>query len=297
MMKKELVLLFDGIGEVINESILEKEPETSLMYQAKLEEYASFIQKELKPYEDVYGHEETICDWIHKFIYDCCMYLKNEPYMQVKYILPYSMGLITAITCMRGISFEDGIRIIIRAYFYSKELKQDEMRMLMVVGYEREELYTLMRKECEPETLFEAADLGCNYILLSGLKKSMDKLKPLLIEGGALKLNEIATPVAYHTHMAKENIQSFADVVNRVSIHDIEIPVCSLYSNAYIQTAEELRKELIINLYTKMNVTNGIKKIKNDGYTIFYEIGATKSLYKIYRRMDDEIKIIRNLNY
>lgn len=297
MMKEELVLLFDGIGEVINESVLEKEPEISLMYQAKLEEYNSFIKQELKPYEDVYGHEEIVCDWIHKYIYDYCMYLKYEPHMKVKYILPYSMGLITAITCMGGISFEDGIRILIRSYFYSKEIKHEEMMMLMVVGYDKEELYTLIRKECEPETLYEAADIGCNYILLSGLKKSTDKLKPLLIEGGALKLNEIPTPIAYHTHMAKENIASFAEVVNQVRIHDIETPICSLYSNAYIQKAEELRKELIINLYTKMNVTDGIKKIKNDGYTTFYEIGATKSLYKIYRRMDDEIKIIKNLNY
>ena len=295
MENNNIVLLFDGIGEIIDERILGRDFEISQMFQEEFEEYRTFIEKEIFKYNKAERHDGIIWDWIKKYIYDYCIYQKWKPDINVSYVLPYSMGLITALVCLDGISFEAGIKIIIASYYYTLN-KQEDMLMLMVVGYNKEELQNSIHKHCEENTVFEAADIGHNYILLSGLKKSIDILIPLLIEGGAIKVNPIMAPVAYHTKFAQIYIDEFAKVIDSIEVRDITTPICSLYSNQYINKSCDLKHELVINLYSKMNVTACIEKLKRDGNHVFFEIGATKSLYKIYRRMDEEIQILKNLH-
>lgn len=293
---RDVVLLFDGIGEVIDEKILSKEIEISELYFVEKERHREFIAAELMKYGVTYpGGDPLVDEWINKYIYDYCMFLRWRPYMSIDCILPYSMGLITALACIGGISFQDGMRLIICSYFYSMKTEQEEMMMLMVVGYDKDELKEIIRSESAQETVHEAANIGPNYILLSGLKKDIDVIKPILRDGGALRLNEIRTPVAYHTDFARNNIEIFEEMVHSLDVQDLTIPICSLYSNDYVRKAESVKNELIINLYSKMKVTTCMEKIKGDGYSVFFEIGATKSLYKIYRSMDEDITILKNL--
>lgn len=295
MTNDSIVLLFDGIGEVIDEKVLSKDPEISSEYLHKLDEYSQFISNELRSYDAEGIDHEIVYDWIKKFIYDYCMYFKWQHIMHVSAVVPYSMGLITSLACLGGISFEDGIKVIISSYYYSKDTKKDEMMLLMVVGYDKSELRGIINERCEKGSIIEAADIGTNYILLSGLKKSVDVLKPLLINGGALKLTDIYSPMAYHTNFAKENIEVFINQINKITVKDISVPICSLYSNKYIYKGDDLKNELIINIYSKMNVTGCMDTIKKNGNSVFFEIGATKSLYRIYRSIDEEIVILRNL--
>ena len=295
MINGGIVLLFDGIGEIIDENVLSKDLEITSEYLKKLEEYSNFILNEMSIYDAEGIYHKIVYEWIKKYIYDYCMYFKWRHVMNVRAVVPYSMGLITAVACLGGISFEDGIRTIIISFYYVKGKTKEDMRLLMVVGYDKAELYKIIDEKCEKGSVMEAADIGPNYVLLSGLKKSIDLIKPLLIEGGALKLTDIYAPIAYHTDFAKENIEIFIEQISKVKVKDISVPICSMYSNAYIYKENDLRNELIINIFSKMNVTGCINEIKNNGNLVFFEIGANKSLYRVYRSIDEDIVILKYL--
>ena len=127
------------------------------------------------------------------------------------------------------------------------------------------------------------------------LKDSMEKLYPVFIENGAMKTAKLPAPVAYHTPLAKKHIQEFESCVRDIEVKDIRIPICSMYSNQMLCRKEQLQRELVINLYRKMNAAGCIEAIMQKRERIFFEIGAGKSLYKIYRSINGEINILKNL--
>ena len=295
-MYRNLVLLFDGIGEVIGEKTLGKDPVITERYLRMRKHFQEVIEKELNEFPRRSEEEENhVKEWIDKYLYDCCMYERWKPYMEVEAAVPYSIGLITALACLQGIRIEDGIRLIVSSYFYSKGKGEKEMMLMMVAGFEKREIAAMIEQARETGNVFQAAELGDIYMLLSGLKDSMEKLYPVFIENGAMKTAKLPAPVAYHTPLAKKHIQEFESCVRDIEVKDIRIPICSIYSNQMLCRKEQLQRELVINLYRKMNAAGCIEAIMQKRERIFFEIGAGKSLYKIYRSINGEINILKNL--
>ena len=87
--------------------------------------------------------------------------------MEVEAAVPYSIGLITALACLQGIRIEDGIRLIVSSYFYSKGKGEKEMMLMMVAGFEKREIAAMIEQARETGNVFQAAELGDIYMPVS----------------------------------------------------------------------------------------------------------------------------------
>jgi len=287
-----VTLIFEGIGgNKIDESKVNKDGRINLEYYKELLSVGyAYINKFSHKYW--YTSEEelnTIKAWIERYIIDYCLFKYIDKKYQYAEVAAYSIGLITCLACLKSISFEEGLKLVCESYFYSKGYNNDEMLMLFEVGINKENVNELIVNNGLEDKVFIAANISESYVLLSGIKKEVKKLAKIVRDNGALKVSTIPAPTAFHTDLAKRGMESFEKLVYSMDVRDSKVPICSMYSKEYILKAEDLKKELCINIYRKMDVNGCFKKIiENDKFN-FIEVGLLKAIEKTCREIDKRI--------
>ncbi len=288
----KVTLIFEGIGENnIDESKIYKDMRVNPQYYKRLLSVGyDYLNRLSYKYRDTSDEEmNTVRAWIKRYVLDYSLFKYIDKKYKYDEVAAYSIGLITSLACLESISFEDGLKLVGESYFYSKGYNNDEMLMLFEIGINKDNINELIVSNRMEGKVFIAANISENYVLLSGIKKEVRELAKIIRDNGALKVSIIQTPTAFHTDLAKPGIEILNKLVYSMNVRDSKTPICSMYSKKYIFKAEDLKKELCINIYRKMDVNGCFKKFLEDDKFNFVEVGLFKAIEKTCREIDKRI--------
>lgn len=203
----------------------------------------------------------------------------------------YSMGLYATIYTGGAIGFEEGINLINKAYSVSKTIIGNiESNMGSIIGLTVNEI-----EEIISNNKLEVEIANTNSIhshLITGKKKEVHQLLIKARETGALNTSLLKVSTPYHSRLLKnteEDLQEF--IKNNINFKHSNYPIISLISQKVIKSADQLRKELVMNLFTKINWMDTFNHLQAMGVNQFIECGAGKSLYKTGRFMPGDFSI------
>lgn len=293
LMNKQRAFLFQGVGAQYQD-LLDRFDNVQLQ---SLKRYGSIVLEEIGV--DLYGylmkHQDMECDrlfydWIAIYTCDYIIYQQFiDSGVRPAVMLGYSMGLITAMACGKSISFADGLRMLQTIYEYPKNAS-DCYGMGVIVGQTYKEVYQLI-VDCKAENeVFIASENNDTCLVVSGIKDSIHQVLKRAEEEGAIKASLINTPYAFHSPYAARGINMFVDLVETISIHEAEVPILSVFTQTFIQSAPDLKNELIKNMASPMNWNASILKLGESGIDSFVEVSLDDSLTKISRiiNLDNE---------
>lgn len=282
-MENKICFMFAGIGEDYRKK-MDKLCDDEMSYIAKLshkaeKEFGIKIMEYLLSNEDVQYDTLTIWSAIYT-----CDYVIGKTYRKVgivpELLMGYSMGLITAIASGDGISYLDGIRILKAILKYHKGEYPESMAT--VIGFHAQELSKLIGEHAIQE-VFPACINNEYCIVVSGLKESVEKTVEMVTEHGAIKVHPIATNFAFHTHYFEDGIEILEDCVKQIEIRDLEVPILSSITQKVLTDKEELRTELVQNMFSVMKWKDSVETACDMGCNIFYEASLGKGLVKCSR--------------
>jgi [acyl-carrier-protein] S-malonyltransferase len=199
-----------------------------------------------------------------------------------------SLGELSALVASRAIGFEDALRLVRRR---GELMEQASLKnpgsMASIIGLSFEDLIKLCN-----ESGSEIANLNSpGQIVISGTKESVDNTIRLATEKGAKKCIPLGVSGAFHSSLMKDIAGLFKTELDKVKFSSPGIGVVSNVTADYEKTPEEIKHNLVRQLYSPVRWEESIRRIAGQGIDTFFEIGPGKVLKGLLRRIDSDLKV------
>lgn len=205
----------------------------------------------------------------------------------------HSLGEYTAITAAGGLELQDAIALVRkRGRFMQEAVPSGTGLMAAILGMERQDV---------EKTCLEAAKNGivapANYnspgqIVIAGEKSAVEKFMELAKAAGVKKVIPLSVSVPSHCPLMKPAGERLAQELEKITIHDLRIPIMNNADAKFLKTAAELKPSLIKQLSFPLYWEDSIRNMVADGYDTFIEIGPGKVLSGLVKRIAKDAKVL-----
>ncbi|NQV03905.1 MAG: ACP S-malonyltransferase [Candidatus Omnitrophica bacterium] len=211
-----------------------------------------------------------------------------KPRFTIEACAGLSLGELTSLVAAKSISFEDAVRLVKRRGELMEEAStKNPGSMASIIGLSLEDL----KPVCE-KTGAEIANLNSpGQIVISGAKERVEKAMSLAKEKGAKKTIALNVSGGFHSSLMKEAAGLFKVELDKVNFSKPEIGVVSNVTADYEKTPEEIKENLVKQLYSSVRWEESIRRIASIGVDTFFEIGPGKVLKGLLRRIDPNLEV------
>ena len=211
---------------------------------------------------------------------------KTSEINHVSAVAGHSLGEFSALTAIGCLSFEDGLKLVIkRASAMQKACESSKSTMAAVLGMSDE----LVEKICKNyEDVVPANYNSPGQLVISGSNSGINKISSELSNKGG---KVILLPVGggFHSPYMDSAKKELADAINNTKFSK---PVCSIYQNYDANSelsVEKIKEKLILQLTSPVKWTQTIEKMISDGISEFYECGPGRVLQGLVKKISREV--------
>lgn len=198
-----------------------------------------------------------------------------------------SLGEYTALAFSGAISFEDGLRIVRkRGEAMQAASDQTESGMVSALLLDEDAVNDVAAKTNETGGRIWIANYLCpGNTVLSGDKSACEKAATLIEEAGG---RAIPLPVAgaFHTPIMEPAVAELSEVLAAVEISSPRIPIVSNVDAAVHTDPDEIRSLLVEQVQNPVLWEKSVRFLLGEGVDQFYEVGPSKVLKGLMRRID-----------
>lgn len=225
------------------------------------------------------------------FIYGCAISgILQERGIHPKLLAGYSMGIYAALVHGGALSFRNGLLLIRNAFQeISYTTMTDRFGMAGITGLMEPDIRIVL--ESLPDVEITNQNSAYSFVL-SGRQQDLEKALDAAREEGAFHARMLNVNVPYHSHLLKSAALQFAKFVYTLDIHSLNLPLISVLNQDILSSPEDIKTELVENLYKHFNWHTTQLKMLNMGINLFVECGPGKSLQKNSRFIDGEYRFL-----
>ncbi|WP_421823664.1 ACP S-malonyltransferase [Flagellimonas oceanensis] len=199
----------------------------------------------------------------------------------------HSLGEFSALVANGTLNFEDGLKLVSqRALAMQKACEIQPSTMAAVLGLEDE----VVEKLCaEVEGIVVPANYNCpGQLVISGEVDAVNVACEKMKEAGARRALLLPVGGAFHSPLMEPAREELAAAIEST---EFKIPSCPIYQNVTttaVSDAEEIKKNLILQLTAPVKWTQSVQQMVDDGATSFVEVGPGKVLQGLVKKIHRE---------
>jgi [acyl-carrier-protein] S-malonyltransferase len=213
--------------------------------------------------------------------------LKIKPDM----VAGHSLGEFSALVANGSLSFEDGLKLVSqRAIAMQRACEIAPSTMAAVLNLDDKVVEDIC---ASIDGVVVAANYNCpGQLVISGEYKAVELACEKMKEAGAKRALILPVGGAFHSPMMEPAREELAAAIEATTFHK---PTCPVYQNvtaSAVSDADEIKKNLIIQLTAPVKWTQSVQKMIKDGATSFTEVGPGKVLVGLVNKIDKEVETI-----
>ncbi len=199
----------------------------------------------------------------------------------------HSLGEFSALVANGTLNFEDGLKLVSqRALAMQKACEIQPSTMAAVLGLEDE----VVEKICaEVEGIVVPANYNCpGQLVISGEVDAVNVACEKMKEAGARRALLLPVGGAFHSPLMEPAREELAAAIEST---EFKTPSCPIYQNVTttaVSDAEEIKKNLILQLTAPVKWTQSVQQMVKDGATSFVEVGPGKVLQGLVKKIHRE---------
>lgn len=199
----------------------------------------------------------------------------------------HSLGEFSALVANRTLSFEDGLKLVSqRALAMQKACEITPSTMAAVLGLAD----NIVEEVCASiDGIVVAANYNCpGQLVISGETTAVEKACEAMKAAGAKRALILPVGGAFHSPMMEPAREELAAAIEATIF---SAPICPVYQNVTanaVSDANEIKKNLIIQLTAPVKWTQSVQQMIADGATLFTEVGPGKVLAGLINKIDKE---------
>ena len=203
----------------------------------------------------------------------------------------HSWGEFSALVVNGALSFEDGLKLVSqRAMAMQKACEITPSTMAAVLNLDDK----IVEAICASiDGVVVAANYNCpGQLVISGEYKAVELACEKMKEAGAKRALILPVGGAFHSPMMEPAREELAAAIEATTF---STPICPVYQNvtaSAVSDADEIKKNLIIQLTAPVKWTQSVQQMIKDGATSFTEVGPGKVLVGLVNKIDKEVETI-----
>lgn len=209
---------------------------------------------------------------------------------QPQMVAGHSLGEFSALVANGTLSFEDGLRLVSkRALAMQKACEIKPSAMAAVLGLAD----NIVEEVCASiDGIVVAANYNCpGQLVISGETSAVEKACEAMKEAGAKRALLLPVGGAFHSPMMEPAREELAAAIEATTF---STPCCPVYQNVTanaVSDANEIKKNLIIQLTAPVKWTQTIQQMIVDGASSFTEVGPGKVLIGLVGKINKEATV------
>ena len=203
----------------------------------------------------------------------------------------HSLGEFSALVVNGALSFEDGLKLVSqRAKAMQKACEITPSTMAAVLNLDDK----IVEDICASiDGVVVAANYNCpGQLVISGEYKAVELACEKMKEAGAKRALILPVGGAFHSPMMEPAREELAAAIEATTF---STQICPVYQNvtaSAVSDANEIKKNLIIQLTAPVKWTQSVQQMIKDGATSFTEVGPGKVLVGLVNKIDKEVETI-----
>ena len=204
----------------------------------------------------------------------------------------HSLGEYTALCYAGAMSFEDALRIVSkRGELMQNAGTLNPGTMAAIIGMGNDDLENLL-VQARFSGIVQAANFNSpGQIVISGEIDAVRKAVEIAPSMGARMAKELVVSGAFHSPLMKPAEEELKTSLDGTAIHDSRIPVCMNVVAQPVTSADEIRRNLVLQLTSSVRWAQSVEAMIAGGITSFIEIGPQKVLQGLVKRIDRSVTI------
>ncbi|MFC6097035.1 ACP S-malonyltransferase [Flavobacterium qiangtangense] len=201
----------------------------------------------------------------------------------------HSLGEFSALVANGALSFEDGLKLVSqRAIAMQKACEIKPSTMAAVLGLEDK----IVEDACASiDGVVVAANYNCpGQLVISGETSAVEQACEAMKAAGAKRALILPVGGAFHSPMMEPAREELAAAIESTTF---STPICPVYQNVpatAVSSADEIKKNLIIQLTAPVKWTQSVQQMIADGATSFTEVGPGKVLVGLVNKIDKSVE-------
>jgi [acyl-carrier-protein] S-malonyltransferase len=203
----------------------------------------------------------------------------------------HSLGEFSALVANGALSFEDGLKLVSkRALAMQKACEITPSTMAAVLNLDDK----IVEDICASiDGIVVAANYNCpGQLVISGEYKAVELACEKMKEAGAKRALILPVGGGFHSPMMEPAREELASAIE---VTTFSTPTCPVYQNvtaSAVSDADEIKKNLIIQLTAPVRWTQSVQQMIKDGATSFTEVGPGKVLVGLVGKINNEVETI-----
>ena len=209
---------------------------------------------------------------------------------QPQMVAGHSLGEFSALVANGALSFEDGLKLVSkRALAMQKACEIKPSTMAAVLGLEDK----IVEEVCASiDGIVVAANYNCpGQLVISGETSAVEQACDAMKEAGAKRALLLPVGGAFHSPMMEPAREELAAAIEATTF---ATPICPVYQNVTataVSDANEIKKNLIIQLTAPVKWTQSVQQMIADGASSFTEVGPGKVLIGLVGKINKEVAV------
>lgn len=197
----------------------------------------------------------------------------------------HSLGEYSALVAAGVLCFEDALKIVQRrAELMDSASPPGAGGMAAVLGLDRERVEEICRTASAKGTVEPANYNAPRQIVISGTKEGLDEAIQLARSAGA-KVVALAVSGPFHSSLMKGVSESLQGYLQGFDFKKPKAAVVMNVTGDYVSEPEQIRDYLVKQVCSPVRWEQTIRKLFEDGFTDFIEVGPGQVLCGLVRRV------------
>lgn len=213
-----------------------------------------------------------------------------------------SLGEYSALTYSGVFDIKDVIPLTKKRGRYMQEAVPIGVgKMTAILGLSEEKVLEAC-KEASEFGIVEAANFNCpGQIAIGGEVKAVDIAAEKALQKGAMKAVTLPVSAPFHTSMLAPASEKLAKELEKIELHQMNVPVITNVTANYINDISEIKPLLEKQIKSPVLWEQIIRRMISDGVDTFVEIGPGRTLSTFVKKVDRKLKVfnvedIKSLN-
>jgi [acyl-carrier-protein] S-malonyltransferase len=225
----------------------------------------------------------------------------------------HSLGEYTALVSAGALQFQDAVRIVHRrGQFMQEAVPNGVGAMAAILGMDRLKLQEICEQVAARGQVVAPANLNSpEQIVIAGHTEAVAEVTELAQQAGAKKVVPLPVSAPFHCSLMQPAANRLATELDKITFHDLEIPLVTNVDGTFIRTAREMKLTLLKQVTAPVRWEDDVHQILKLGRSqeptslsdsgqdlsgsedstsfIFIEIGPGKVLSGLIRRIDKNV--------
>jgi len=204
----------------------------------------------------------------------------------------HSLGEFSALVANKTLSFEDALLLVSkRALAMQKACESEPSTMAAILGLDDK----IVEEICASITneVVVAANYNCpGQLVISGSIEGVNIACEKMKAAGAKRALVLPVGGAFHSPLMLPAQKELEAAIEATRFSE---PICPVYQNvtaSAVNSAAEIKKNLVLQLTAPVKWTQTVEKMLADGATNFYEVGPGKVLQGLVKKVNKDVEAI-----